>query len=133
MLSRETEERVRQHLRLAKGLLETAALKGDSTEFEERNALSRAYYAMFHAFSGLLLSRGMEPSKSHGGLSRQIERSLGRDIAQSTEDIYELRRFADYDASWVLVRHLNEAKLKVALRNVAWACANAEEKLMPTL
>jgi uncharacterized protein (UPF0332 family) len=94
MLSREVEQRVRQHLRLAKGLLETAILKPESAEFEERNALSRAYYAVYHAFSALLLNQGIEPSKSHGGLRKQIRRRLGSDFAQFMTDIYELRRFA---------------------------------------
>jgi uncharacterized protein (UPF0332 family) len=129
MLSREAEQRVRQHLRLAKGLLETTVLRPESTEFEERNSLSRAYYAIFHAFGGLLLSLGMEPSKSHGGLNKQIGRRLGSNFAQFMTDMYELRRFADYDPAWMLVRYLNEAKLKTASANVAWACDEAEKKL----
>jgi uncharacterized protein (UPF0332 family) len=49
MLSSEAEQKVRRHLRMAKGFLETANVVQASSEFEERNALSRAYYAMFHA------------------------------------------------------------------------------------
>ena len=67
MLSREIEEKVRQHLRLARGLLETAVLVKESSEFDERNALSRAYYAMFHASRAWLLFKfGVDRRMKHG-------------------------------------------------------------------
>ncbi len=129
MLSRETEERVRQHLRLAKGLLETTVLKPESTEFEERNSLSRTYYSLFHAICALLLSHEMEPSKSHGGLRKQVRKWSGSYFAQFLSEIYELRRFADYDPGWIPVRHVNHAKLKIARSSVVQACDGAEKKL----
>jgi uncharacterized protein (UPF0332 family) len=129
MLSPQTQQRVRQHLRLARGLLETTALVATSSEFEERNALSRAYYAVLHAFDALLLSHGMEPSKSHGGLSKQIGRWRGKDFAQFMTEVYELRRRADYFADWAPVRHVSEAKLRTASTDVLWACSEAEKKL----
>jgi uncharacterized protein (UPF0332 family) len=129
MLSREGEERVRQHLRLAKGLLETAVLKPESTEFEERNSLSRAYYALFHGCCALMLSNGVEPSKSHGGLRVQIQRWLGKSFGRFLGDLYELRRSSDYETNWVPVKHLSYAKLKSARTNVHWVCIEAEKKL----
>jgi len=129
MLSREAKERVRQHLRLAKGLLETAVLKPESTEFEERNSLSRAYYAMFHACCALILSDGVEPSKSHGGLRVQVQRWLGKSFGRFLGDLYELRRSSDYEADWTPVRHVSDAKLKSARTNARWSCIEAEKKL----
>jgi uncharacterized protein (UPF0332 family) len=133
MLSRETEERVRKHLRLARGLLETTALVEASSEFEERNALSRAYYAVLHACNALLLSHGMEPSKSHGGVNKQIGRWRGRDFAQFMANIYRLRIYADYDPLWIPVRHVNDSNLNTVWTNVLWACAEAEQKLKSLL
>jgi len=128
MLKPEQEHRAGRHLRLAKGLLETAVLRDDSSEFEERNALSRAYYALFHACCALMLSNGMEPSKSHGGLRIQIQRWLGKSFGRFMGDLYELRRTSDYEANWTPVRHVSDARLKSARTNVLWACLEAEKK-----
>jgi uncharacterized protein (UPF0332 family) len=82
MLKPEVELRVGRHLRLAKGLLETAVLRERSSEFEERNALSRAYYALFQACYALILNNGVEPSKSHGGLRAQVQPWLGKSFGR---------------------------------------------------
>jgi len=129
MLSRETEQRIRQHLKLARGLLETAVVKPESSEFEERNAVSRAYYAGFHAFNALLLSGGVEPSKSHGGLQDQVRRLLGRSLGNFLRDAYESRRFADYDPGWSPISYSSSSKLKTARTNILWACLEADKKL----
>jgi uncharacterized protein (UPF0332 family) len=128
-LSGETEQRVRRHVRLSRGLLETAVLTRESTEFEERNALSRGYYAALHASSGLVLSHGVEPSKSHGRLHDQVQRQLGRSFGRFVRDLYELRRFADYEAGWTPIRQVSDAKLKTARANVLWACMEVEKSL----
>jgi uncharacterized protein (UPF0332 family) len=129
MLSRETEQRIRLHVRLSKGLLDTALLTPASSEFEERNALSRGYYAALHATSALMLSHEMEPSKSHGRLHDQVQRRLGRGFGQFMRELYEQRRFADYDAGWTPIRHISDAKLRVLWVNVLWACAEVEKSL----
>jgi uncharacterized protein (UPF0332 family) len=129
MAKSDETRRVARHLRLARGLLEATVLRNESSEFEERNALSRGYYALFHACCALVLSKGVEPSKSHGGLRVQIQRWLGKSFGRFMGDLYELRRFADYDAIWTPVRHVSVAKLKSARTNVLWACVEAEKKL----
>jgi uncharacterized protein (UPF0332 family) len=129
MLSRETEQRIRRHVRLSKGLLDTALLTPASSEFEERNALSRGYYAALHATSALMLSHETEPSKSHGRLHDQVQRRLGRSFGQFMRELYEQRRFADYDAGWTPIRHISDAKLKTLWVNVLWACAEVEKGL----
>lgn len=129
MLSHDTEQRVRRHVRLARGFLGTATARPESSEFEQRNALSRSYYASFHAFSALLLSREVEPSKSHGRLQDQVKRWFGKSFGHFLRDTYESRRFADYDASWIPIGYHCESKLKIARTNVLWTCLEAEKKL----
>jgi len=125
----DVEQRVGKRLRLARGLLGTAVLRESSSEFEERNALSRAYYAMLHACCALMLSNGIEPSKSHGGLRAQVQRWLGKSFGRFFGDLYELRRASDYDERWTPVRYVSEARLKRARTNVLWACLEAEKKM----
>jgi uncharacterized protein (UPF0332 family) len=129
MLSSEEERRVRQHLRLAKGFLDSAVLSIGSSEFEVRNALSRSYYSMLHACNALVLGSGVEPSKSHGGLRTQAQRLLGKSFGWLVSDLYELRRVADYEVGWAASFQIVEAKLKLARTNVLWACAEAQKKL----
>jgi uncharacterized protein (UPF0332 family) len=129
MLSGEIEHKIGQHLRLARGFLETAVVRPDGSEFEERNALSRAYYAVLHACTALVLSSGAEPSKSHGGLNRQARMCLGKGFGRFMDDLYVGRCNSDYVANWTPVRHVSEARLKGARTNVFWACREAEKKL----
>jgi uncharacterized protein (UPF0332 family) len=129
MLSRETEQRIRRHVRLSRGLLDTTFLTPESSEFEERNALSRGYYAVLHASSALVLCHETEPSKSHGRLHDQVQRRLGRSFGQFMRDLYELRRSADYEAGWTPIRHVSDARLKTVWTNVLWACAEVEKSL----
>jgi len=129
MLCSEERRRIRQHLRLARGLLASVVLDGSSSEFEQRNALSRSYYAVFHAFCGLILSCGVEPSKSHGGLQDQVSRWFGKSLGRFLRDAYESRRFADYDPTWSPIAYKSEWKLRLARTNILWACLEAEKKL----
>jgi uncharacterized protein (UPF0332 family) len=129
MSSHETQRAVREHLHLSRGLLETAVLNTSSSEFEERNALSRAYYALFHAVTAMLISKLVVPSKSHGRLHDQVQRRLGREFGRFLRDLYELRQSADYKASWTPIRYVSDAKLKKAWTNVLWLCGEVERSL----
>jgi uncharacterized protein (UPF0332 family) len=115
MLSRETERKIRRHVRLSRGLLDTTLLAPESSEFEERNALSRGYYALLHASSALVLTRETELSKSHGGLHDQVQRRLGRSFGQFMRDLYKIRKFSDYEPDWLPIRHVSDANLKTVL------------------
>jgi len=129
MLSQETKQRIRQHLRLARGLLEVAALAEASSEFDERNALSRAYYAVFHASCAWLLSAGIEPDRSHGRLHDEMQMRLGKSFGRFLRDMYELRRYADYAPGWLPIRHISVYKLRTARTNTLWLCIEAEKSL----
>jgi uncharacterized protein (UPF0332 family) len=92
MLSRGTEQRIRQQLRLAKGFLETAVVKPESSEFEERNALSRAYYAMFHACCAWLAAprdgkEGIVRRLKHSELLDEMHRHRGKEFGDFVRDI----------------------------------------------
>lgn len=76
-----------------------------------------------------MLSHEIEPSKSHGRLHDQVQRRLGRSFGQFMRELYEQRRFADYDAGWTPIRHISDAKLKGVWTNVLWACAEVEKSL----
>jgi len=74
MTTEALNEYVRKHLRLAEEYLEDAKLflaKG-----RLRSALDRAYYAMFFAARGILVSRQIRLPKTHSGLIRQFGREV---------------------------------------------------------
>ncbi len=86
------------HLRLAQGFMETAAVTSISSEFEGRSALSRCYFALFHASRAWLFGRGVSPkgSISHKRLRKEILRSRGADAGQTLSRFSGLRNDADY-------------------------------------
>lgn len=130
MLSRAMERKVRQHLRLARGLLETAVLQATSSEFDERNALSRAYYSMFHASRAWLLFRsGDDRRMKHGLLQAEMRRGFGETFGNLIEELYRLRRAADYFEDWAPVRFRSEESLKRARTNVFYVCGLTERSL----
>jgi uncharacterized protein (UPF0332 family) len=112
MLSRATEQKVRLHLRLAKGLLETAAVRSESSEFEERNALSRAYYAMFHACCAWLAWRcGIVRKLKHAELLDEMHRRRGKAFGDFVRDLRGMREAADYREEWKPQRRVTEDRL----------------------
>jgi uncharacterized protein (UPF0332 family) len=130
MLNREAERQARQHLRLARGLLETAVVGPGSSEFEERNALSRAYYAMFHASRAWLLFRfAVDHRMKHGRLQEEMRRGFGESFGGFIGELYRLRRSADYSQDWAPVRFVSELKLKQARTNILYLCGETERGL----
>jgi uncharacterized protein (UPF0332 family) len=127
MLSRATEQKVRQHLRLAKGLLETASLVEAGSEFEERNALSRAYYAMFHACCAwLALKFGIVHKLRHDDLIDEMHRRCGRDFGDFMRDVRGMREAADYREDWKPQRPVSEDRLNKARTQVLILCGETE-------
>ncbi len=96
----------RGHLRLAEGLIETAKIGDAASEYEIRNAFSRAYYALFHACCGYLFAQGVANVrvliKDHGKLHAEMDRGMGRPFGRFMRDCYELRRNSDYRAEWAV-------------------------------
>ncbi len=126
MLSRE-EQKVRQHLRLAKGLLETAVVGPESSEFDERNALSRVYYAIFHACCAWLAWKyGIARKLSHDDLVDEMHRRRGRDFGDFVRDVRGMREAADYREDWKPQRPVSKDRLHKARTQILILCSEAE-------
>ena len=93
----------REHLRLAEGLIKTAAISKTASEFEIRNAFSRSYYALFHACRGYLWALGVDVNslgRKHGRLHDEMGRWMGRSFGSFLRKSSELRRQSDYMPAW---------------------------------
>jgi hypothetical protein len=79
--------------------METAVIRDDSDEFQIRNALSRSYYALFHACHGWLAMKNVPKSrrKHHQLLFAEIRSKRGREFGDRLEGFWLLRMRADYD------------------------------------
>ena len=70
-------------------------------------AASRAYYAMFHAATGKLLSKGIVPPKTHTGLASLFSEQCIKtgeypaDLGRLLAGVARLRRAADYSVEMV--------------------------------
>jgi uncharacterized protein (UPF0332 family) len=130
MLRREMERKVRQHLGLARGFLETAVVGPASTESEERNALSRSYYAMFHACCAWLAAKsGVVRKLKHFELLDEMHRSRGKKFGDFVRDVRGIRRAADYREEWKPQRLVTEDRLGKARQEVLKLCQEAEAKI----
>ncbi len=83
------------------------------------DAVSRAYYAAFHAATATLLSLGIE-SKTHGGLralfALHVVRPglVARGVGRSLEDLYDNRRRSDYEVATYFGEEDAESALALA-------------------
>jgi uncharacterized protein len=85
------------------------ALRAARTLFAEdlhEDSVSRAYYAMFHAASALLLTKGLSTSKHKGVLSlfdlHFVKPAiLGKELSAWIRGAFKARQEADYDAEAV--------------------------------
>jgi uncharacterized protein (UPF0332 family) len=130
MLSRETEQKVRLHLRMARGLLGTAVVKPGSSEFEERNSLSRAYYALFHACCAWLACEyGIVEKLKHSDLLDEMHRRRGKDFGDFVRDLRGMREAADYREDWRPQRRITDDRLAKVERAVGRLEAEIETEL----
>ena len=70
-------------------------------EFQLRNAVSRAYYALFHVCNAWLVLRNVSERERtrHGNLQQTIGRLRGRVSKSNLLRFYVLREKADYEPS----------------------------------
>lgn len=101
-LSPQLQDKIAERLRLALGLMETAEIASDCSEYGLRNSLSRLYYALFHATIGLLSAT--EPdieriSRNHGALHDRVQRKFGKTmpISKLLRELYDVRKQCDYE------------------------------------
>ncbi|WP_297516618.1 HEPN domain-containing protein [Thermococcus sp.] len=93
-------EEVMKHLELAEEELSSAQLLLENGRL--RDAISRAYYSMFHAAKALLLMKGINPKK-HSGVVRMFglhfvdEGFIEKVYAKYLTSAFTLRSRADYD------------------------------------
>lgn len=79
--------------------LETSRLLLDNNKFDD--SVSRAYYAVFHIISALLLSKDLvfsSHSQLIGAFNREFIKSriLPADMAEKTRNLFKLRQSGDY-------------------------------------
>ena len=130
MLSPETEQKIRQHLRLARGFLGTTQLGLGNLEFEERNALSRGYYALLHACIGWQLMKfGFVIEYPHSKLHAEMDRRRGKEFGNFMRDVHGLRIAADYREGWSPARLVSEDKLNKTRIEVLRLCQETEDLL----
>jgi len=124
------EGKIRQHLELARGFLDTAVIRPDSSEFEERNALSRAYYAMFHACCAWLASKfGIVDKLGHQKLVDEMHRRRGKDFGDLVRDARGMRRAADYREDWKPQRLVTENRLRKTVTEVVRLCEETQSEI----
>ena len=92
-------QEVRQHVRLAKGFMESGVIQDDADEFQIRNALSRSYYALFHVCHGWLAMKNvpLAKRKHRQPLFEQIRNQRGKEFGDRLEGFWLWRKRADYD------------------------------------
>lgn len=125
-------QRIDSHRLKADEKLSTAAKLVEWGAFED--AVSRAYYAAFHAAKAMLASQGFEPD-THGGVktlfhlhfikSRQIDPKFGRYLTNLKDD----REEGDYD----VVSTVDQQIARNALREATEFVAEARRFLKPFL
>jgi len=82
--------------------MQTVAIASSSSEYEIRNAISRLYYAFFHASVALLVSIGWETqgiSKDHGKIHAAVQARMGKYMGTFLRKLYQNRKLCDYDSS----------------------------------
>ncbi len=93
-------EEIKLHVKLAEEELASANALLELGYY--RNAISRAYYSMFHAAKALLLTKGIDPKKHSGvvkmfGLHFVTEGFVEEIYAKAFNRAFALRSRADYD------------------------------------
>jgi len=115
-------QEVRRHLRLARGFIATAFIGPDSGEFEIRNALSRSYYALYHACHAWLAMRNVPKTKRNRreALFEQVLRKRGEEYGARLNTFWKERIKADYDEPEFFEASPFQgdlAKLRISARN----------------
>lgn len=104
-----------QRLELAEQKLSTARLLVENDRFED--AVSRAYYSMFHSAKALLLEKGSDP-RTHAGISTELGKlyrdQLGKELTRDFSRIQEKREKADYGEITDIAREEADEAIEVA-------------------
>jgi uncharacterized protein (UPF0332 family) len=127
MLSPEAKKKARAHLRLGEGFITSAEVGDASSEYDIRNAFSRAYYALFHVCYAHLLGREIDPvaveaiASDHGGFQSKMQSLVGKWFGRFLQNAYELRRQSDYKPEWAVpAAMVAHSELKRARTQFYW-------------
>ena len=124
--------------------MDTVQIGSQSFEYDIRNSLSRLYYAFFHASLALLMTPGLDMkkiSRTHGMVHSRIQSRLGQYMGRQLRQLYDLRRYADYDIQMFSDRYrdnIEEARkqaiavLKRAQTDFRWLYREADKALRET-
>jgi uncharacterized protein (UPF0332 family) len=122
---------------LGQGFMTTAEVGNAPSEYEIRNAFSRAYYALFHACYAFLLGQGTDPvlveqiAKDKGRLHSALRHPMGRMIERYVWELYDRRRQSDYEAEWqVPSAAVAQWELKRARTHFYWLYNTARRRLL---
>jgi uncharacterized protein (UPF0332 family) len=127
MLSPQAKKKARAHLRLGEGFITSAEVGDASSEYDVRNAYSRAYYALFHVCYAYLLGREIDPlaveaiASDHGRVQSKMQAALGKWFGRFLQEAREDRRNSDYKPEWAVPAVLvASSKLKRAKTQFYW-------------
>lgn len=91
------KEEQEEKLEVAEERLSSAKLLLENRRYED--AVSRAYYSMFHSAKALLLEKGSDP-RTHSGtaseLGKLFREELGKELTREFSRVQEKREKADY-------------------------------------
>jgi uncharacterized protein (UPF0332 family) len=130
-MTRESSKRfVEASLVRAEKALRSAKLLEENGEPED--AVSRAYYAMFHAARAILFSKGMKAKTHRGTISLFGEKIvkegvLNREFADMLRKALDLRQKSDYE----LYAELNEELVEEVIKNAGKFVEKIKELLEP--
>ncbi len=115
--------------------MKTADLAPIASEYEIRNAYSRAYYALFHACYAHMLGQGVDPvaveeiAGNHGRLHSRM-RLAGRSFERFLTNAYEQRRQSDYKPEWAVpAAMVAHSELKRGRTQFYWLFHTARQTL----
>lgn len=130
-MTRESSKRfVEASLLRAEKALRSAKLLEENGEPED--AVSRAYYAMFHAARAILFSKGVKAKTHRGTISLFGEKIvkegvLSRKFADMLRKALDLRQKSDYE----LYAELNEELVEEVIKNAGKFVEKIKELLEP--
>lgn len=130
-MTRESSKRfVEASLLRAEKALRSAKILEENGELED--AVSRAYYAMFHAARAILFSKGVKAKTHRGTISLFGEKIvkegvLSREFADMLRKALDLRQKSDYE----LYAELDEELVEEVIKNAGKFVEKIKELLEP--
>ncbi|MCL5992226.1 MAG: HEPN domain-containing protein [Bacteroidetes bacterium] len=112
-----SEPNINSVLRKAKDKLKTAYIDFENGQYDD--AVSRAYYAVYHAMTAALLFKGQvysSHSRTIGAFNRDLIKSgvFPKNFTRMIHDLFDDRQLGDYDVDMSFEREIAEKNIKNA-------------------